>query len=57
MSETEHYRSQGYVHLEKLFPEEVLLAFYRRMERDLKAAGMSDTMRHDGSFADAPSLR
>jgi hypothetical protein len=57
MSETERYRSQGYVHLENLFPEEVLLAFYRRMERDLKAAGQPlDSRVAQGPLLTRPAL-
>ncbi|CAN5386163.1 hypothetical protein BH10PSE15_BH10PSE15_09200 [soil metagenome] len=36
---TRSYQEQGFVALPNLFPPEVLLAFYRRMEADLKAAG------------------
>lgn len=35
----EAYRDQGFVALEGLFPPEVLLAFYNRMQADLQAAG------------------
>jgi hypothetical protein len=57
MSETESYRRDGYVHLENLFPEEVLLAFYRRMERDLRATGqpLEDRM-VQGPLLTRPSL-
>lgn len=39
MSEMDAYWTQGYVGLERLFPREVLLAFYNRMQRDLENAG------------------
>jgi hypothetical protein len=39
MSETARYGSQGFVHLPGLFPEEVLLALYGQMTRDLAAQG------------------
>lgn len=35
----EDYRKQGYAHLPALFPREVLLALYARMQADLKAQG------------------
>ena len=37
--------------------ESLVFALPNDIRRDLKAAGMSDTMRHDGSFAEAGSLR
>jgi hypothetical protein len=37
--ETQAYRRDGYVALDGLFPVEVLLAFYGRMQADLKASG------------------
>ena len=47
------YHDQGFTALESLFPQEVLLAFYARMQADLKAAG-----RPLKSFAaDGPLLR
>lgn len=39
MNETELYHAQGYAPLAGLFPPEVLLAFYGRMQADLQAAG------------------
>lgn len=39
MNETELYHAQGYAPLDGLFPPEVLLAFYNRMQADLQAAG------------------
>ncbi len=36
--------------------ESIVFALPSDIRRDLKAAGMSDTMRHDGSFAEAGSL-
>lgn len=39
MTTTERYWRDGYAPLTGLFPPEVLLAFYRRMQADLSAAG------------------
>lgn len=39
MSETADYRARGYVALNRLFPPEVLLAFYSQMTADLDDAG------------------
>ena len=41
MSETDTYRAQGYVALPRLFPVEILHAFYARMQADLQAGGTS----------------
>ena len=41
MSETDTYHEQGYVALPRLFPVEVLHAFYGRMQADLQANGAS----------------
>jgi hypothetical protein len=38
-TETDHYRANGYVGLDRLFPAEVLHAFYAQMKSDLEAAG------------------
>jgi hypothetical protein len=35
----DEYQNQGFIALDGLFPPEVLLAFYARMQADLKAAG------------------
>ena len=53
MTETEQYRRDGYVALDRLFPVEVLHAFYARMQSDFAAAGQS--MR--GFTARGPLLR
>lgn len=39
MSLSDTYHAAGYVALPKLFPQEVLLAFYQMMQSDLQAAG------------------
>jgi 4-hydroxy-3-methylbut-2-enyl diphosphate reductase len=36
--------------------ESLVFALPNEIRRDLKAAGMSDTMRHDGGFVEAGSL-
>ena len=41
MSETEEYRRQGYVALPRLFPVEILHAFYQQLQADMKRGGRS----------------